>query len=312
LAPTSVVAQPVVYTWGLVASDVPNRLYAFHGDLLIRSSDAGCTSSTVAEVRGWETPPKLGTGPGDRVYGWSDNGSFFFRLLEDDTVLILRAPVTNMAGVAVNPHDGLHLSLAGTDGGVFESFNGGLNWTFIDTAQPAAQWFYRFEFDPNDLDHIVAGGVVTGAWTSFDGGRRFKQAEGLGERYNVFSIEISPVDGNVVWARAIDTKIYDDPFTPVRHVFRSTDGGKSFTRVLTDSPELTLTNQPLMVPHPTDSNVVYFVFGTFFQEYGTEIYRYDAALQRLTRTTNAYDEIGSIVFNPGDPSVMYLGIIEER
>jgi photosystem II stability/assembly factor-like uncharacterized protein len=305
LAPTSEVAVPVNYTYGLAATDVPNRLYALHGESLLRSDDAGCTWLTVSQVRGWDFPPYLLAGAGGRVYGWSDNRDFFFTL-EGDTAVRRSVPVGAIAGLAVDAIDGNRLRIAGIEGSLRDSFDGGVTWSVVFSGLPSAPWFYRFTFEPHDLDHIVAGSGTRGAFTTFNGGGTWIQATGLGDQFNVFSIAISPVDGNVVWARAINTA--DD----TRHLYRSTDGGRSFERFLSDSAEVTLANQPLLVAHPTDPNVLYFVFGTFFQGYGTVLYRYDAALQQLTKTNNGYDEIVSMAFNPGDPSVMYVGIAEEQ
>jgi hypothetical protein len=308
LAPTSEVAQPVAYTHGLVASDIANRLYALHGTSLLRSDDAGCTWGASATVTGWDYPPYLLAGAGGRLYGWSDNRQFFFRI-EDDAVAGEKIPVGPIAGLGIDPGDGERLRIAGTEGALADSFDGGRNWELLQGEKPPAAAFYRIVFDPHHLDHIVAGSLGRGAFVSFNGGRSWTQALGLGDQHNVFSIAISPADANVVWARAINAA-GEPPAN--RHLYRSTDGGLTFQRVLSDSAEMHLVNQPLLVAHPADANVLYFVFGTYFQGYGTDIFRYDAALDQLTKTHNDYDEIVAIAFNPADPSVMYLGIAEER
>lgn len=96
-----------------------------------------------------------------------------------------------------------------------------------------------------------------------------------------------------------------------KHIFRSNDGGATFSAVVDASAEVTLINGPVMAAHPTNPNVLYFVFGTYFQGYGTDIFRYDAASRALTKTHNDHDDVGSITFSPADPSIMYLGIVEE-
>jgi len=67
-----------------------------------------------------------------------------------------------------------------------------------------------------------------------------------------------------------------------------------------------------MAAHPTDANVLYFSFGASFGGYGTDLYRFDAATNQVTKTHNAYHGIHAFAFNPAAPSVMYLGLVHEQ
>ena len=87
-----------------------------------------------------------------------------------------------------------------------------------------------------------------------------------------------------------------------------TNGGATFRAVVDDSAEVNLVNGPTMAAHPTDSDVLYFVFGTKFQGYGTDLFRYDAKKNRLSMTHNANHDINAIAFSPADARVMYLGL----
>ncbi|MGZ8851632.1 MAG: sialidase family protein, partial [Thermoanaerobaculia bacterium] len=159
--------------------------------------------------------------------------------------------------------------------------------------------------DPNDLDHVVAGTVVNGAWVSFDGGKHWTRATGfVSERVNAFNFAISPVDGNTVWAMAIDMGDNDS-----RHIYLSRDGGATYTAVVDSGPDVTLVNGPVMAAHPTNRDVLYFVFGTFFQGYGTDLFRYDASTRELTKTNIRYSDVNAIAFLRG---VMYLGLEVEE
>lgn len=71
---------------------------------------------------------------------------------------------------------------------------------------------------------------------------------------------------------------------------------------------LTLTNGCPLVPHPTNKDVVYFEFGTYFSGYGTDLYKYDGT--SVTKTHNSYNDMLAFAFNPSDPSLMYLGITQ--
>ena len=74
------------------------------------------------------------------------------------------------------------------------------------------------------------------------------------------------------------------------------------------SAEVTLINGPTMAAHPTDPNVLYFVFGTYYADYGTDLFRYDASTKTLTMTHNRHHDVNAIAFAPGDPDIMYLGL----
>jgi hypothetical protein len=63
-------------------------------------------------------------------------------------------------------------------------------------------------------------------------------------------------------------------------------------------------------PSPTDADVLYFEYGTYFASFGTNLYRYDDARESVTYTRSSFDGIDSLSFNPADPTVMYLGLSE--
>lgn len=130
---------------------------------------------------------------------------------------------------------------------------------------------------------------------------------------NAFSIAVSPADGNVVWAEGIDlTENLANAPGEGRHVWRSTDGGLTFAPVVGQTPDVTLRNGTTLAPHPTNAGVLYFVFGTYFQGYGTDLFRYDASSKALTKTHNAYDDVSAIAFSPADPSLMFLGLTRDN
>ena len=129
---------------------------------------------------------------------------------------------------------------------------------------------------------------------------------------NVFNIVVSPANPNVVWAMGINLAEMDAGApSQGRHLYRSTDGGLGFEPVVDQDDRVTLTNGPLMVPHPTDEAVLYFVFGTSFMGYGTDLYRYDHGARQVTLTHNPYPEIGAIAFHPRKPRLMYLGLVDD-
>ncbi len=304
LAPTSGQLSGIGYTWGLAALDTPNTLLAEHKGDLLKSVDAGCSWAKVGALSGGLF--KITAALGGRAYAWSDNGAAFYRI-DGAGVHALSTPAPNIVGVGVDPKNGLHLRIGDATGTLHDSTDGGETWAKQGAPiAPGGFLGYRFAFDPGDLDHVLFGQSSDGSWVSFDGGAHWAASAGLGALgANAFAIAVSPADGNVVWLEGLELG------PDIRHVYRSGDGGATFEAVITESPEIDLINGNLLAPHATEADVLYFVFGTGYADYGTDIFRYDHATGQVTKTHNAYDEVSAIVASPADPSVLYLGLTVE-
>ena len=306
LAPTAECLSGIGYTYGLAALDTPGTLLAWHKADMIISTDHGCSWRVLATFTDYDFPPRLVAAKGGRAYAWSDNRSFLVRY-DSRGAVKLKQP-TAFAGLAVDPNNADHLRAGGDDGAIYDSHDGGETWQRAGVLNPGtpAVIIYRFTFDPGNIDHVVAGTAVNGAYVSFDAGRTWRQSTGVGRgATNVFELAISPADGKVIWAEGIDVS------ESLRHIWRSTDGGETFSVVVDQSATVHLINGTLMAAHPTDPNILYFVFGTYFQGYGTDLYRYDAASRSLNITHNDSDDINSMAFSALRPNLMYLGLESE-
>lgn len=306
LAPSAEPLTPIAYTYGLAALDTPDTLMAWHRDDLLLSTDGGCSWRAVANIPGADFPPSITPAPGGRAYAWSENRSFLVRYDARGAVK-LKQPVDFM-GLGADPQNGEKLRAGGVDGSVWESLDGGDSWTFLGRLEGAVG-YYRFVFDPANLDHVVAGTVSNGAYVSHDGGRTWTHATGIATRMaNVFTFAISPVDGNRVWAMGIALDSANDDPSHGRHIYLSDDGGATYRPVVDEAPGVKLTNGPIMAAHPSNRDLLYFVFGTHVFQYGTDLFRYDAASDALTMEHNDADDVNAIAFSRRDPSVMYLGL----
>jgi hypothetical protein len=306
LAPSAVPLTPVSYTWGVISMlDDDQTLLAWHRDDLLISTDAGCAWRVAAHIPGADFPPTLTAAPGGRAYAWSENRMFFVRY-DARGARTLKQPIEFM-GVGVDANNGEHVRAGGVDGSIWETQDGGESWTHVG-ALTGAPGYYRFAFDPHDLDHIVAGALSNGAYVSRDGGKNWTRATGISTRMaNVFQLVISPLDGNRVWAMGIDLE-NEGGDAHGRHIYLSDDGGATFTPVVDEAPGVKLINGPTMAAHPTNRDVLYFIFGTYFQGYGTDVFRYDHATRQLTLTHNEQQGVNAIAFSRRDPAVMYLGL----
>jgi photosystem II stability/assembly factor-like uncharacterized protein len=300
VAPRDTVLTGVKYTFGLVALATPNTLYVAHDNHILRSTDAGCTWSDLGEAPGLVTL----VAAGDRAYGFVDNDTPLYRI-EGTTITALRAHASGVMGMSADAHDPAHLRLLDATGQIWDSADGGDNWTALNRRAPVDS-VYRGSFSPLDLDHVMVGTAVTGAHVTRDAGMTWTQSTGLSTgNANAMNFSLSPADANVVWATGVD--LADDS----KHAWRSTDGGLTFTSAF-DNANRTIVNGMPLFAHPTDPDVLYATFGTYFQGYGTDIYKYDAGTGNVTTTHQPFHDAMAIAFLPGDPSWMYLGITNEQ
>lgn len=311
LLPTSEVLSGIVYTFGLVATDLPNVLVASSGGRLLRSIDAGCTWADVGALPVGTL--SLTAAKGGIVYGHYDNQDVVVRIDAKDPVTVLTTdpPGLGIHGLGVDEGDSDHVRVLDDAGQLQDSLNGGIDWAPVGVPVASNALLYTAVFDPRDLDHVLVGLANTGVRHSEDAGATWQTSVGVGSAGNAngFSIAFAPSDSAVVYLEGFDlgAQIGQE----VRRLWRSTDGGTSFTPIVSESVAVTLTNGVLLAPHPVDAGVLYFEFGTYFQGYGTDLYKYDQATGQVTKTHNSYDDVSSIAFHPQDPSVMYFGLTSE-
>ena len=123
-----------------------------------------------------------------------------------------------------------------TGGGVFKTTDGGMSW------QPASDRYFggtigAIAVDPSNADVVYVGGGETdirgntshgdGLWKTTDGGRTWTML-GFKDEY-ISTIRVHPTNANVVWL-GVFGRVFSAH--PDRGVYKSTDGGKSFQKVL--------------------------------------------------------------------------------
>lgn len=297
---------PVSYTH-LAALSTPNLLIGVSKDTIWSSSDAGCSWTSLASPKNLSQYDVATSGDIAWVYGINDQELFRVQGHRVTTVL---GPVEydGVAGFWTDPSAPDHLRVVDKDGQIHDSTDGGATWTKIGVPATSPYWAYTAAIDPTNPDHIVVGAIDEG-FVTFDGGGTWTAMDGNGTGHaNVFSVAYSPVDSSTVWIEGYDMTVNGNG---ARKIWRSDDGGRTFTQEL-DGTQVTLVNGTDLWPSPADRDVLYFAFGTWFGNYGTDLYRYSAASGTVSSTHSGYDGIDSLVFSPANPNVMYLGLSEER
>lgn len=136
--------------------------------------------------------------------------------------------------------------------GVYKTTDGGLNWnptglTVLQT-QLDNSLLRRLVIDPNNTQHLVAGGIE-GIWRSTDGGANWtKTSNAL-----ISDIEQNPLDGSVLYA---GTSYFSKLSAGSSGVMRSTDFGQTW-QVLNVIPAASQAQRVDVAIAPTDTSVIY-------------------------------------------------------
>jgi photosystem II stability/assembly factor-like uncharacterized protein len=320
LTPTKLTLRGTRYTLGVATSDRANTLWAVQDRTLLRSTSAGCRWDAVAFI---EVPTgsdgyalTLTPAPGDRAWAWADGRPDLSRI-DGTTVTAIKAPA-NVVGVGADPVNGNRARVGDDTGRIWETTDGGLTWAPLGEPAVYGEIVYRAAFDPANPDHVLFGTTRAGVSMTFNGGRSWEKVGSLsatGGPVNAFNVIVSPANGSVVYVQGLDLD-ESDAGAPNqgRHIWRSVDGGLSWASVAEEDAanEFYMPNGAVLAAHPSNPDVLYWLFGTKSFDYGTDIYKLDVAAGAPTKTHNTYDKMSAIAFHPGDPSILYLGLDTEQ
>ena len=220
------------------------------------------------------------------------------------------------------------LYVGAADGGVLKSTNSGVNWTTLTDDQQSLS-MGAIAVDPTNDNIVYAGtGEANSSTDSYDGIGVLKTTNGgatwsnigLAEARHFGKIVIGPTNTNVVYAAAMGTL-----YTPntVRGVYKSTDAGTTWTRVLFVNDTTGVVD---IAVNPTNTGILLaaswqrrrgpqgrlFVGGP-----GTGIYRSTDAGTTWTLLSNGLPAPSATVGRPGvaiapsNPSVAYVAYADD-
>jgi photosystem II stability/assembly factor-like uncharacterized protein len=142
-----------------------------------------------------------------------------------------------VAAIAVSPRDEREVWVGAATGGLWKSADGGFTWSpvmdsvrvnsigAIGIAPSAPHVVYVGSGEANARNSM---GVGRGVWKSRDGGRTWSH-QGLERTEHIEAILVHPTDPGTVWLTALGPAWSDGE---ERGVFKSTDGGESWRKVL--------------------------------------------------------------------------------
>ena len=157
--------------------------------------------------------------------------------------------------VAGVPGDPTTFYFGSVDGGVWKTTNAGITWTPIFDGQPIAS-IGAIAVAPSDHNIIYVGtgesdirsdmSSGNGVYKSVDAGRTWTHV-GLDETRQISRIVIDPRDAQTVYVAALGHAYGPNPD---RGVYKSTDGGAHWTRVLDQGPEIGIADLAICASNP--------------------------------------------------------------
>jgi photosystem II stability/assembly factor-like uncharacterized protein len=165
--------------------------------------------------------------------------------------------VAAVSGVPGRPHE---FYFGSVNGGVWKTIDAGRVWRPVFDGQPVAS-IGALAVAPSQPDTIYVGsgestlrdstGYGNGVYKSTDAGKTWTHLPGLEETQHIGKVAVDPKNPDIVFVAAIG-HLYDAH--PERGLYRSRDGGKTWTKVLFKNDSVGAVD---VVIDPTNSQIVY-------------------------------------------------------
>ncbi len=280
----------------------PNIIYVATNDYIYKTRDGGQTWTNLSKGMSHSRVISMGVDPaypatvyagtkGDAVYKSHDGGQRWASMrsgLDDATI----SSVVNQ--FVFDPLDNRHIFLA-TTMGVFETKNGGENWTKKMEGMKEVLMVVSLGMDPTRPAILYAGtsgGVYktvneAGHWEKVNNGLVPPDMVKTSRALNVTSIQVDRFEPETVYAATLSG------------LFKTTDGGKVWSRIGESLPDQMII---AMVLDRTKKGAIYITGrdGVHWSEDG-------GATWKTRNNGFATTNVRSIVQSPTDPKLFYAG-----
>ncbi|MFK7807250.1 MAG: T9SS type A sorting domain-containing protein [Saprospiraceae bacterium] len=226
--------------------------------------------------------------------------------------------------IEIDPNDDDVIYIGFSGGGIFKTTNDGDSWAPIFDDQPYLS-IGAIEVDPNNSNTVFAGTgdpnitgypfIGNGVYKSLDGGDTWTQS-GLSNTGVVSEIIIDPTNSNIIY-----TATMGNPFayTNDRGLYKSTDGGSSWTQILFVNDHAGIID---IAMNPDDTDIIYATGWDRIRTNQESIASGDGG--RIFRSEDggsSWETLddglpiknlsrSSIAISPDDPDVLYASIVD--
>ncbi len=196
--------------------------------------------------------------------------------------------------VLTHTEDGKNGILAGTDKGIYRTYDVNKGWEKISFGNGLDESIFAISTLSQEPETIWAGTAISGVVVSRDNGKTWERVAGIPENVPVSSITIDPTNVERIYVGTIQT------------LFVTKDGGKSWTRRGNGLP---LGNFTSVLVNPNNSKEIYAASslesdgGIFFSDdFGSSWKRLDSKEMRLPSR-----RVWTLAFDPNDSNRIFAG-----
>ncbi|MFV0387445.1 MAG: VPS10 domain-containing protein [Pyrinomonadaceae bacterium] len=203
------------------------------------------------------------------------------------------AAIDSKVNVMVHTKDGKNGILAGTDKGLYRSYDIAKGWQKVNLPAGAKDQITAIHVAENNANLIYAGTAISGVFVSADDGENWHKLNTIPEGIPISSIVTDPNDPSVIFVGTVQT------------MYKSKDSGKTWVR---KGGGLPLGNYTSILVNPNDSSDM---FAASALESNGGLYHSSDAGETWTRIDKSVDlasrRIWSLMFNPVNPNEILAG-----
>jgi photosystem II stability/assembly factor-like uncharacterized protein len=233
-------------------------------------------------------------------------------------------PVTGrIAALAADPKDVNTIYIAAAGGGVWKTTDGGSTWTAL-TDNQSTLYMGAIAVTPSDSNTIYAGtGEANNSADSFYGRGVLKSTdagttwilEGQNnfDRRTISKIAVDPTTENTLYVAVADEGV--NGLTGNTGIWKSTDGGATFTNTTKSIPNLSGTDDFTdVVIDPTTPQTVYAAIGTVVGAPANGVYKSTNGGGTWTAAGNfpggSLDSVIRVAISPSTPQTLYAAVTD--
>lgn len=207
------------------------------------------------------------------------------------TTTALIPALTEKVKILTGTEDGKNGILAGTDTGLYRSYDVTKGWEKISFGANVKHNIFAIHVSPLNPNKIWIGTAISGVLFSEDNGKTWKKAEGVPSTVPVISINSDPTKADVIYVGTVQT------------LYLTRDGGKNWQR---RGGNLPLGSYTSILINPSNTNEVYV--SSALETDGGIYYSTDAGAnwRRLDKNMNLPSKrVWSLAFDPKDSNRIF-------